>query len=166
MYYIDGYNLLFRLTHSHQTLRTRKSTELKVDNTLLNQRQALIRLLQTYQVKGLLIFDGKHRLDEESGRSYPSPLEVIYTPKGQTADQYILETLLFVSNPASITVVSDDRHLIQSARSLGAKTQSPAPFLHRLQKKRPKKPDPVESKFQIDRLLKIFESRLQRSDED
>jgi predicted RNA-binding protein with PIN domain len=159
-YYIDGYNLLFRLVDSRISLQ--------------KQRLSIIRFLQKqfvhFKNKGLLIFDGAHRSDEESGRSYPSPLEVVYTPRGQSADAYILEKLESIKKTSSITVVSDDNHLTRSARALGAHAQSNVAFLNFLEKKRSQRTEkkikePVDSKQNIDRLLKIFEKRLKDPDD-
>lgn len=152
-YYIDGYNLLFRFIDSKHPLK--------------KQRESVIQFLRKefahLKIDGLLVFDGKHRLDEESGRAYPSPLEIAYAPKGQTADHYILEKLEFDKRP--ITVVTDDQTLSRAVRALGAKTLSNASFLEWLGKKKKKKKEkkviePVESSYQIDRLLKIFENKL------
>ena len=153
-YYIDGYNLLFRMVESKQSLQ--------------KQRESVVRFLQKefarLKMKGQIVFDGKHRQDEESGLFYPSPLEAAFAPKGQTADHYILEQLEMEKRRSLITVVTDDKSLMRQARALGAHVQSNGSFVRSLEgkrlKKKKKQVEPKESQKNIDRLLKIFEDKL------
>jgi predicted RNA-binding protein with PIN domain len=159
LYILDGYNLLFTLTES--------------DHPLAKQRTKIILFLQkkfaALKMHGILVFDGRVRRGEESGRSYPSPLEVIYTPKGESADQFIIERIESSQNPREITVVSNDRGLIANARPLGAKTIANADFIEWLltRKKKTSSPKPhiADTKQNIDRLLKIFENRLKEEED-
>jgi len=153
-YYIDGYNLIFSLVDSSRPLA--------------QQREKIIRFLQkefgSLGWKGIIVFDGSHKRGEESGLGYASPLEIAYTPKGQTADEYILEKLEWGKKIALMTVVSNDRGLTRQARSLGAKTESNEAFAGRLKRRKAKKKEkviePRETQKNIDRLLKIFEDKL------
>lgn len=158
-YFIDGYNLLFSWNESHGTLHI--------------QRGKLIRWIQKefgkMSLQGAVVFDGAHKRGEESGLSYPSPLEVAYTPKGQTADQYILEQIEGLKNRRAVTVVTNDLGLRRHARCMEAKTQSNESFLSWLLKRskmRKAKPRTItESPQQIKRLLEIFEDRLNKEEE-
>lgn len=157
MYYlIDGYNLIFTLIQSKESLQS--------------LRQKVVRNLQMQFAKrgisGTLVFDGTHRRDEQSGLSYSSPLTIAYAPKGQSADDYIVECIEIAKNPKQITVVTNDRGLIMHAKSHGAKVQSNDAFIHWLEKrkKRRKEVEPKETQQNIDRLLKIFEERLEEED--
>jgi predicted RNA-binding protein with PIN domain len=159
MYYlIDGYNLLFALIDSKESLQT--------------LRQKVIRTLQKQfarrKISGTLVFDGAHRRDEESGLSYSSPLTIAYAPKGQSADEYIVEHIEASTHPKQITVVTNDRGLTMHAKSNGAKVQSNEDFIHWLHKRTKKKKgvEPVETQQNIDRLIKIFEERLKNSVEE
>ncbi len=160
VYFIDGYNLIFSLIDSKESLQI--------------LRQKVIHLLQKkfahLNLTGLLVFDGAHRRDEESGLSYPSPLVVAYTPKGQSADEYILEQIEGSSRRALITVVTNDRGLGMHAKSMGAKVQSNSAFIHwlkgKVQKVRKKEIEPADTKQNIERLLKIFEDKLKKKLED
>jgi predicted RNA-binding protein with PIN domain len=153
-YYIDGYNLIFTLVDSKHPLS--------------HQRKKIIQILQTQfaslQLKGMIVFDGSHKRDEESGLSYANPLDIAYTPKGQTADEYIVEKLQWESKRHLITVVSNDRGLLRHAQELGGKTQSNESFINYLKKRKSKnkkqKFELKETQKNIDRLLKIFEERL------
>lgn len=157
MYYlIDGYNLIFSLIESKESLQT--------------LRQKVIHTLQKHfarrKISGMLVFDGAHKRDEESGLSYPSPLIVAYAPKGQSADQYIVERIQIAANPKQITVVTNDRGLGRHAKSAGAKVQPNDEFIVWLNKRKKKSTmEPKETQQNIDRLLKIFEERL-KNEED
>lgn len=162
MYYlIDGYNFLFSLLDSK--------------HSLASQRQKIILFIKKQfsllNLSGSLIFDGARRREEESGLSYPSPLEVVYTPKGQTADAYIIEKIDIGIKKQPFTVVTNDRGLIGNCRPLGAKIISNTDFLKWLQgkakkKKKVAKVSIVETKSNIDRLLKVFEEKLKENEEN
>jgi len=154
VYFLDGYNLLFSLTDSDRPLR--------------EQRQTIIRFLQKrfkiLKIDGVLVFDGRVGRGEESGRSYPSPLEVVYTSKGQSADSYIEEQVNLSKNPRLITVVTNDRALIANVRQAHAKAIGNEKFIHWILKKKKKtafKPDIADTKQNIERLLLIFEKKLE-----
>jgi len=147
MYYlIDGYNLLYSLQES----RDRLVKWFQKEFAQLDQ-------------SGMIVFDGAHRRDEESGRAYGNPLEVSFAPKGQTADAYILEQVQLLKN---VTVVTNDGGLKRQARAFGAKTMTNEAFLEWLAKKRKKKVKKVEvreSPREMERLLKAFEERLKHN---
>ncbi|HLB52281.1 MAG TPA: NYN domain-containing protein [Chlamydiales bacterium] len=148
-YYLDGYNLLFSLSNSRLPL--------------LKQRKEMIQFLQLAfekkKLTGTIVFDGKVHLNEESGRSYPSPLEIVYTTKGQTADAYILEQMEFCKYRSEITVVTADLGLRRHLQSMRVKVMDNQKFMHFLckGKKEEEKTDIEESQKEIARLLKIFE---------
>lgn len=127
----------------------------------------LQRKFKIHHMKGVLVFDGKIRRDEESGRNYAAPLEICYTPYGESADAYILHYLEKEKKRGCITVVTNDRGIIANAHSLGAKTMSPAELMQRLSKpgKKMKLPpkEISESQKNRDRLQKIFEERLKEN---
>lgn len=160
MYYlIDGYNFLFSLLDSKQSLAA--------------QREKIIFFIKKqftiFELSGSLIFDGSRCRDEESGISYPSPLEVVYTPKGQTADNYIIEKIESGKKQDQFTVVTNDRGLIANCRPLGAKIVSNRDLIRWLQEKNKKRKKTakisiVETKQNIDRLLKAFEDKLKEED--
>ncbi|EKE08046.1 MAG: hypothetical protein ACD_17C00375G0002 [uncultured bacterium] len=132
-------------------------------------RQEIIAYLQKEfakkKIKGTLVFDGAHRRDEESGLSYPNPLTVAYAPKGQSADEYIVERLELSKNRKIITVITNDRGLALHAKSLGAKVQANSSFICWLKKKKSSKTikEPQDSPQNIDRLENIFKRRFEES---
>jgi predicted RNA-binding protein with PIN domain len=159
-YLLDGYNILFTLTES--------------DRPLAEQRQKVIRFLQkrfaSFKMNGILIFDGRIRRGEESGRSYPSPLEVIYTSEGESADALINELLEISKNPGLITVITNDRGIITRTRLLGGKTMGTEAFIQwlltRNKSREGSKSEMVDTKQDINRLLVIFEKRLKDWESD
>ncbi len=158
-YLIDGYNLLFYRGESKSSLQS--------------QRQTIVHSLQKefglLHLEGMVIFDGSHRAGEQSGLSYKSPLIIAYSHQGQTADQYILEKLECAKIPANITVVTNDKFLSSQARGYGAHSLTVQAFLSQLEKKHSNRKkgaeekSPVEtSRRELDRLIKIFEERLEQ----
>lgn len=159
-YYIDGYNLIFSLIDRQETMESiRKKTI-----------QFLQKKFELLNLQGTVVFDGAHRRDEESGLSYSSPLTIAYTPKGQSADEYIVEQIAASRRPKSAIVVTNDRGLIRHVRALGAQIQGNQEFIQtlfgRIKKRKKKKSEPVETQQNIDRLLKIFEERLAKGDSE
>jgi predicted RNA-binding protein with PIN domain len=155
-YILDGYNILFHHIDSPKAFA--------------DQREDLIHYLQMrfalLGLKGLLIFDGSHRREEISGRAYRSPLEIVYTPKGQNADSYILEQIELAKNPKDITLVTNDAGLKRQARALRAHVQSNKDFIIFLKQTHPKKEKHIqETPKNMERLLKIFEDRFRQKEE-
>jgi len=157
-YIIDGYNLIFSLTESKDSLQVLREKTVHSLKILFAKRK----------ISGTLVFDGAHRRDEESGLSYPSPLTVAYAPKGQSADDYIVELLEISKNPKQCTVITNDKGLSRHAKSHRAHVLSNQDFISWLKKPKKKQGnvEPVETKRNIDRLLKIFEERLENPEGD
>ncbi len=122
------------------------------------------REFKRMSLHGIIVFDGSHRRDEESGLSYPSPMELAFTPKGQSADENILEKIEALKNRKNATVVTNDLGLKRQASAFGAKTMSNDEFLEwllkRAVKKKVKRLPIKDSPREIERLTKIFEERL------
>jgi len=157
-YWIDGYNLLFRITKSYREM---KQNERK----LLSALNRSITLLK-YQVT--VVFDGREKDPPEALRRNLDSLAMIYTPHHQTADDYILKAIADASNPAHEVVVSSDMELLRKAKQRGAKAQTVENFLSQLARKKQKKKNlpPTEKIFQetsseLKRLLLIFEQKLE-----
>lgn len=155
IHWIDGYNFLFYL--------------FKDVTNLQSKREFVVQTLRQYQKNKeiCLIFDGTYQSKLEPSFSYYHDLLIIYTPKGQTADSYMIEELSYEKHPEKITVVSSDKNLLRNCRDLGASVQTIASFIKEIKKepsiKDKKKPD-KESNKEIDRLLNIFEERLKNED--
>lgn len=159
-YYIDGYNLLFRITKSYEAMKANQKQILSAINTWVIQLNLNVTI----------VFDGRQKDPPEAIRGHLDQLEVIYTPEHQTADDYILHELDLSSNLNEETVVSSDRELTGKAKQKGARTQSVDEFLSGLVKKRKKKQEPMKKTFRdtdanIERLHEIFEDRLKDDDD-
>lgn len=155
MYFlIDGYNLLFSCSVDQHTLQIQRGTLLK-----WMQKQ-----FDFLNISGVVVFDGGHPTDEYD-ISYRSPLEIVYTPKGISADQYIVEHLSCLKNSKLATIVTNDKGLLSHCRSYTAKSLGCEPFVQWLMKKSKKikvsqRKVLQESPSEVDRLTKLFEERL------
>ena len=112
------------------------------------------------------VFDGRHVDPSEAIRGNLADLTVIYTPKKQTADDYILQEVR--GSPEEI-VVSSDRELTGKARQLGCKTLTIEAFIDFLFKNRKGKSSSEKKKTHdtsadIKRLQKIFEEKFRESE--
>jgi len=117
-YYIDGYNLLFRQTHTGDDLRS--------------QREALVHDL-SYKVKiteiqATVVFDSRFQ-EGTSRKGHLGPLGIIYSDQDQSADDYIIYALKHEPMPQAQTVVTSDNKLAWRARRCLAKTMTVESFL-------------------------------------
>lgn len=123
-YYIDGYNLLFHILHTGESLQ--------------EQRLKLISDLQTkiscLELDVTIVFDSHYQKDN-STRSHLNLLEIIFTSKGETADEFILQDLKRCASPKNHTVVTSDKKLSWLCRRLLAKTESVVEFITWLNKR-------------------------------
>ena len=153
-YLIDGYNYLFACIDSKKELRS--------------QRQLVISSLQQkfadLELEGTIVFDGSQPRGEQSGLSYKSPLIIAYSFAGETADQYLIEKIEGFSRPSELTLVTNDKMLSSTARNHKAHVMDIKVFLRFLERKQERRHNPdqkltEETKWDFDRLLKIFEER-------
>ena len=158
-YLIDGYNLLFHLQH--------------IEGTFQKRRQKIIEILQKEiyknKLSALLVFDGTDRKEDESEYYYFGPLEVVFTQKGQTADEFIIETVQFSKRPSQETVITSDKKLSKHCVCYGSHVLSVPNFLALLDKKKKKgnllqNEEVKDSPKNIKRLIQIFEKRLKEED--
>lgn len=165
-YYIDGYNLMFRLLHTDDDLQT--------------ERQQVIHDLNS-KVQNLgigitLVFDAQYQTGGVT-RTHFHHLQILFSSHGETADDLIIHCLKEEDNPRQCTVVTSDNQLAWRARHLAAKTESVGAFMKWLNKaalKRatptePSRPTPQRSKERtthiitdgsFERYLETFEERL------
>lgn len=155
-YYVDGYNLLFRLAPKKNSLDLNRSAVISSLNRIASQLHLRITL----------VFDAtqqKERLGVARG-NYDA-IEIVYT-ENKNADNYILEEVENATAPSQITIVTSDRELAGRAKQLGAQTLSISEFVNWLLRKKNKKktassPKVIQdSPSNIERLLKIFEERF------
>src|ERR1700730_8668893 len=98
-YFIDGYNLLFRLIpDSHDDLQSHRERVIHD----LNTKISLIK------IEVSIIFDAAFQIGERT-RSYYDALEILFTAEEETADEYILDEVKNASHPQTIVVVTSDK---------------------------------------------------------
>ena len=159
-YLVDGYNLLFR------RLKKRGALE-KIRQSMIEELNETISPLN---LQIILVFDGAQEHPLHPTRGHFDALELVYTPKGSTADAYITEEVACAKSPSQMTVVTNDRQLASRCKNLGAKQLTIDAFLSLVAKKQHKKkrsansPPAVrgfyESTAEFTRLLRAFEKRL------
>lgn len=158
-YIIDGYNLFFKLEEEILPLEEKREEFLTLFDHVVNQLKLNV----------LIIFDSHHEISGHfASKRTLSYLEVSFSPKNLSADDYILELLEW--NARQTTLVTSDRELVRRGSFLGAKTLSIQAFVSFIIKKQKKgmpkgKPALQETKGNFERLLKEFEKRLDENDE-
>lgn len=124
-YYIDGYNLLFSLFGP-------------VMSDFTSRRDWLIQTLNAkVELLGLeisLVFDS-HFCEGNGSRSHFHHLEILYTSKGVSADDFIIKKIKQSVDPTKTVLVSNDRELTFRARNLLANTQTLDEFINWLDKR-------------------------------
>ncbi|MES2345814.1 MAG: NYN domain-containing protein [Chlamydiota bacterium] len=151
-YFVDGYNLLFRLSKDEK-------------KSLQTKREILLATLASFNLNLSIVFDSvleRHGIEE---RGHWQNIEIIYTELGQSADAYIKQQLMDSNTPRQETVITSDRELARICKHLGAHVQSIETFIEKIAKRKLKSRKPKlhpfkESDKEIARLLKIFESRF------
>jgi predicted RNA-binding protein with PIN domain len=117
-YFIDGYNMLFRLVGAKDDLQ--KQREAIIHD--LNKKISLVKLDIS------LIFDSTYQIGERE-RSHFHELEIAFTAEGETADEYILDEIKNSSHPQQEIVVTSDKGLARKARLLSAQVESIEDFM-------------------------------------
>ncbi len=158
-YIIDGYNLLFKTGEKIHPLQ--------------NSRQNIIDILgdlaENLKFHLSIVFDSSIEESSLFPSSYQkSGLEVIYSPRGSSADDYIVELLTVTKTVKNTTVITSDRELSMKCKQEGAKTLKIEDFFDLLIKRqralknktKEHKPEYQETESNFNRLLKIFENRF------
>lgn len=117
-YFLDGYNMLFRLVHDEKDLQSQRESFIHD----LNKKISLLNLNVS------IVFDAAFRIGERS-RSHYNALEILYSAEGETADNYILDELKNISHPRQVTVVTSDKNLARLARCQSVHTESVEEFI-------------------------------------
>lgn len=123
-YYIDGYNLLFRLLYAGHDFSIKRQQLIEE----LNEK------LQFLQVNATLVFDS-HYQSEPGTRSHYRHLEILYTSPGESADERIISEIQEERHLAHITVVTSDKKLAWFARRCNASTETVEQFLEWVNKR-------------------------------
>jgi predicted RNA-binding protein with PIN domain len=123
-YIVDGYNLLFRILTPSLDLELRRKTI--IEN--LNKKIQLVGIDVT------IVFDSNYRIDE-SLKSHYKHLEIQFTSRGITADDWIIDKVRCLKTPESEIVVTSDKKLAWTVRYYSAKTESVEEFITNLNKR-------------------------------
>jgi predicted RNA-binding protein with PIN domain len=111
---VDGYNVL----------RSSSRTAWFTGENLRAERERFVARLKKYQSgrqdKIIVVFDGAQVDTNELATGSLSGVKVIFSHRGQTADEVIKSIVEQNTNPKDIIVVSSDRDVVGFARSLGA----------------------------------------------
>ncbi len=157
LFLVDAYNLLFRT--------------LKKSGSLEKNRQKVIEELNEAafhaHMQITLVFDGAEDHLPYASRGHFDAVELVYTPKSMTADEYISDRVIHAKSPSQITVVTSDRELSTRCRSHRAKTMSIDEFITFVIKKKTKRKKAArttervfrDSSSEFTRLLMIFEKK-------
>jgi predicted RNA-binding protein with PIN domain len=116
-YYIDGYNLLFRILDPGNNLKIQRQR-------LIKELAARVNLLE---LDATIVFDSHYQLEEEVG-SHLKCLGIIFTAAGETADEFILKKIKESPKPSKHTVVTSDKKLAWLCQKRLAKTESVEAF--------------------------------------
>lgn len=123
IYYLDGYNYLFLYGDNSDPLNI-----------------ARIRVLDLFCEKAnaskidlTIVFDAHHQHGYYSRLNYQN-LTIVYTAKGQSADDFILDEIHFSKQRSSITVISNDKALQKKVSELKAISISFQNFFKKLDK--------------------------------
>ncbi|NDD58866.1 MAG: hypothetical protein EBZ47_06405 [Chlamydiae bacterium] len=157
-YLIDGYNGLFRTPKSKLSLEEKRRWFIQHIDNLVKNRSCLVTI----------VFDSSDPSRDLYSRGHFGSLEIIFTPKRQTADECIETLVEQAKRPSHITVVTMDRQLREKCMLRGACVLNIEQFVDHFQKKQKttrsnassSKPLWQESSSQVNRLLAIFEKKL------
>jgi len=123
---IDGYNMIYAVQDYKQ----------KLDIDLESARDQLLHDLQIYKshknVHILVVFDGSADVFSTHQQSLPGTVEVIFSKAPIKADPTIMNMIQSDKRKGSITVVSDDKEIIQFARSTNCQILSPQHLYERM----------------------------------
>ncbi|MBA3815617.1 MAG: NYN domain-containing protein [Parachlamydiaceae bacterium] len=117
-YFIDGYNLMFRVSRAEGVLQKRREE-------IIQDLEVKINALD---LNVTLVFDSQYQ-NSESSRSHILRLEVLFTNVGETADEFILQALKEDTRPNLQTVVTCDKKLAWLARRRHAHTETVEEFI-------------------------------------
>ena len=117
-FYLDGYNVIGSSDH------IQLSQPDKIDK--------FIQWLQKHQKKGqqlVVIFDGKNEFMMSATKEHLPGITIIHTSADRSADDYIKEKVLTLSDRSNKVIVSSDRDILFHARKSKFNVMSSPDFL-------------------------------------
>ena len=123
---VDGYNVIY--TDDRMRRVACRDNE--------RARKRLLELLREYvadrDVQVTVVFDGRGAMVDAEAL-IPGRLQVVYSARGQTADDVIVRTLEESDQPAAyIVITSDIRDIGRTARAMGCEVIGSKRFLDRI----------------------------------
>jgi predicted RNA-binding protein with PIN domain len=118
LYYIDGYNLMFRAVRGSGDFKTYRE----------NLIEDLNEKIQILMLDATIVFDAQYQYGIGS-RSRYRHLTICFTDTGETADDYLIDEIRSSSTPRQIILVTSDKRLAWRARHYHAKTMSVEEFM-------------------------------------
>lgn len=119
---VDGYSVL----HAWPQLAR------SAGRSLEKRRAALLEIMAQYADQSgrrlTVVFDGYNAKHKPESATHPSGLEVIFSPKGKTADEVIERAVAQAPGRANILVVTSDGVERQIVQTLGASCLSAEAF--------------------------------------
>jgi uncharacterized protein len=128
---IDGYNLLFGANPAADILKEEREGLIHL----------LVKWLKAAGIEATIVFDS-YVPDTPETRGHLGPLEVIFTSKGELADELILKRIKSSAKPHQILLVTSDKRLALRARRYLAKVQTVQEWVKHLRKLALKKEQP------------------------
>lgn len=123
-YFIDGYNLLFRILDKGQEVQ--KARDEMID--------MLIYKINRAEIHATLVFDSKYQPGPPT-RNCKGNLDILFTDEGETADDWILNEVKRSPAKTEEKVVTTDKRLAVQIRLKGVQTISCEDFMEYLNKK-------------------------------
>lgn len=120
---LDGYNVIHVIPELERTL----------DRGLEAARHALVQLCAAYRQKRgdvdalYVVFDGQQQEHDQS-RRHVGDVTLIFTPRGEEADERILQLIKDDRGRHAFLVISNDVVIVNNARAHGARVMSVAKF--------------------------------------
>ena len=140
----------------------------KKRKSLEQRRSSLVEILQieleTFKSPVSVVFDSSEQVRDYAQKAIiRKHLEILYAPRGQTADDYIIELVEQSKNPRLITVVSSDTGLTRQCLHLGSRALAIEDFIVYVIKKGKKK-STIKPPFKLtnpekERFIKAFEKK-------
>lgn len=128
-FYLDGYNLLFRTAWKADYHNLQQARQQLIEE--INRHAARLKLTIT------IVFDAAFA--EEVSQGHYQNIEIIFTFRDVSADQYLIDFFSSVQKPRDYTLVTSDKPLARQAKYLGVATIDATVWINQLRRKESKK---------------------------
>jgi predicted RNA-binding protein with PIN domain len=123
---IDGYNVIYTDDH------LRRIACRDIERARRVFLDSIVSYAKSKRIQITVVFDGRGAL-ADGEVIVPGKLQVVYSARGETADDLIIATLKRSRTPQAYLVVTSDRtHIVPVARGFGCQVLGSRRFLERL----------------------------------